>query len=388
MKILWHSNSPFAGSGYGVQTDLFSRALAARGHEILISAYYGHRGAKLTTQPGIDVLPGSMDAWGNDILPAHWSWHKPDVALALMDIWVIRPDVLRSLPLGFWTPIDHEPMPPMVAHHLRSVRHPIAMSRFGEREMRKAGLDPFYVPHAVETDVYKPGDRAGARETLGYPADKFIACVVAANKGTRKNYAGLLKAWARFVETHADALLHIHALPGTQEDGMDLYLLVDFYGIPRHTIEFSDPYLYAQGHYGTRALNTLYNAADVFVLPSMGEGFGVPIIEAQSAGCPVIVTDFTAMRELCFGGFLMGVDDDERVYTNQGSEQAMVAPSKIVRALEYAYEERNNPILRTRAREGAMGYDLQRITERYMLPTLECMAEINRAEAIKGSATA
>lgn len=37
----------------------------------------------------------------------------------------------------------------------------------------------------------------------------------------------------------------------------------------------------------------------------LGEGFGIPIIEAQAAGCPVIVTDCTAMTELCLSGWLI-----------------------------------------------------------------------------------
>jgi glycosyltransferase involved in cell wall biosynthesis len=46
-----------------------------------------------------------------------------------------------------------------------------------------------------------------------------------------------------------------------------------------------------------RALVQRYNQADVFVLPTKAEGWGLPIIEAMACGLPVIVTDYSAQRE-------------------------------------------------------------------------------------------
>ena len=46
-----------------------------------------------------------------------------------------------------------------------------------------------------------------------------------------------------------------------------------------------------------RALVQLYNRADVFVLPTRAEGWGLPIIEAMACGLPVIVTDYSAQRD-------------------------------------------------------------------------------------------
>ncbi len=46
-----------------------------------------------------------------------------------------------------------------------------------------------------------------------------------------------------------------------------------------------------------RALVRLYNQADVFVLPTRAEGWGLPIIEAMACGLPVIVTDYSAPRD-------------------------------------------------------------------------------------------
>jgi len=43
---------------------------------------------------------------------------------------------------------------------------------------------------------------------------------------------------------------------------------------------------------------TLYNAATVFVLPSLIEGFGLPPLEAMACGTPVIVSDTASLPEV------------------------------------------------------------------------------------------
>ena len=46
------------------------------------------------------------------------------------------------------------------------------------------------------------------------------------------------------------------------------------------------------------ALQAAYSLARAFVFPSLAEGFGWPIIEAQACGCPVLTTDAAPMNEI------------------------------------------------------------------------------------------
>ncbi len=43
---------------------------------------------------------------------------------------------------------------------------------------------------------------------------------------------------------------------------------------------------------------------DVLLTTSMREGFGIPLVEAQAFGTPVIMTDFASMPGLCAGEWL------------------------------------------------------------------------------------
>jgi glycosyltransferase involved in cell wall biosynthesis len=43
---------------------------------------------------------------------------------------------------------------------------------------------------------------------------------------------------------------------------------------------------------------SLYEGADIFVYPSLYEGFGLPVLEAMACGCPVIVSNISSLREV------------------------------------------------------------------------------------------
>lgn len=67
-----------------------------------------------------------------------------------------------------------------------------------------------------------------------------------------------------------------------------------------------------KGWIGGGELAALYAGADLFVMPSRYEGFGIPVIEAQKAGVPVLATKFASLPEVCGDGALyIGGDGDE-----------------------------------------------------------------------------
>lgn len=64
------------------------------------------------------------------------------------------------------------------------------------------------------------------------------------------------------------------------------------------------------GHLDDRALAALYRRAEIFVYPSLFEGFGLPPLEAQACGCPVLVAEAGALPEVFANSALFCDPDD------------------------------------------------------------------------------
>lgn len=124
----------------------------------------------------------------------------------------------------------------------------------------------------------------------------------------------------------------------------------------------------------------IYSTIDVLLMPSGGEGFGVPLIEAQACGTPVITTDFTAMSDLVGAGWKIPVVGKQHTPIN--SFWAIPDVDAIVDALEEAYDLWKAGDLRKTMREKAVefasDFDFDIITEKYLIPLLE---EIEHGEA-------
>ncbi len=379
MRVLWLSNAPWSPSGYGEQTAAFVPRLQALGHDVAIAANYGLQAAQFD-YGGTTVYP-SAGGWGNATLGTYAEHFKADLVIALCDAWVLKPELWPDdLRVAVWAPLDHYPVPPAVLKVLQHKQvRTIAMSRFGEDWFTRFGLDPLYVPHGIDTNLFKPYPerKSQLRQGLGVPEDAFLVGMVAANKGNpsipRKSFPQVFDAFARFARKHPDAWMYVHSDPqggGSTGHGCDLDTLALAMQVPQERVILLPPEAWHL-QIPKDAVANLYSAFDVLVNPSMGEGFGIPIVEAQACGCPVIASDHSAMTELTGAGWLVSGDRwwDEL----QSSFLIMPSVDSIENALEAAYESKGDQKIKDAAVEFAMQYDADLVTVEHWEPTLAAL---------------
>ncbi len=397
MKILWISNAPWAPSGYGSQTRQVGLRIAAAGHEIEFSANDGSRGDR--DWNGLLVRGSGSDRFSRDSVREDLDRSGADWVISLYDAWVYTEqgrDPFAGLPrVTGWVPVDHFPTP-LALYGWLEEHGAIAMSEFGHRCLRdtsegfaKSGRRAFpvsYAPHAVD-DVFAPVE-SRFREQIDVPEDAYLVGIVAANYGTRiydrKGFADMAHAMALFMETHRDAYLYVHTLQQTF-DGIDLPMLFAFKGVDAHRLRWADQYAVKKLTVSDEQMAHIYSSLDVLLATSRGEGFGLPVIEAQACGTPVIASNWTAQAELVGevwsegragfqrhpSGWLVAVDPDWD--PRQGADFAKPLIGSITRALNEAYERRGDVAISEAAIAKAAGYRADAVFDRYWRPILAGM---------------
>lgn len=196
----------------------------------------------------------------------------------------------------------------LALHALRRAERLIAISRFTKRCVVEAvGYPPeqiYIVYRAVDTEQFKPLVVPTAfRQKYGLVADQRYILYVG-SEDPRKNIETLLQAFG-IVQQQVPTARLIKAgaayFPAQREKLVKLVAELGLDG----KVCFLD-------HVPEEDLPLLYNAADVFVLPSLYEGFGLPALEAMSCGTPVIAANRASLPEVVGEGGILVDPLDER----------------------------------------------------------------------------
>jgi glycosyltransferase involved in cell wall biosynthesis len=121
----------------------------------------------------------------------------------------------------------------------------------------------------------------------------------------RKNLQGLLDAYARLLSRRSDVPRLVIA-GRADGDGQKLLAAVDRPPLAGH--------VECRGYVPANDREALYKGAQALILPSFDEGFGIPALEAMSAGVPVIVSNRAALPEVVGdAGLYIEPDDVESI---------------------------------------------------------------------------
>lgn len=300
MRLLFSTNAPFAPSGYGNQMlDLMPHI--KQEHEVAISCFYGLEGG-IVKLNDVVMYPKVGHPFGSEAMLFHSRDFSADYVFTLQDIWVLDPKHLKELNRWIaWVPIDHKPAPKQIVDRLKLAHRIITYSKFGQKMLENEGVASTYIPHTVNCEIFTPKDKKAMRKKMGVPDDIYLFGMVGANKDNppRKSFQEAMDAFKRFHDKHPKSGLYIHTL-FQQKGGFPIRDYAKYLGIEQAMYRMDDYQLMFKTDKARMA--EIYGAFDCLLQPSTHEGFGVPIIEAQACGVPVIVTDFTAMPELIVEG--------------------------------------------------------------------------------------
>jgi alpha-1,3-rhamnosyl/mannosyltransferase len=152
-------------------------------------------------------------------------------------------------------------------------------------------VDQLRVPdkkiHVIYNGVdpsFRPGDKSAARSDLGhaFPAGRIL--LVVGNSRPHKNLLTLIQAF-----DIATAIL---------PPEWKLLLVAEGANRLIEQTRIQQDRIIIKTQVSEEQLRLIYRAADAFIMPSLNEGFGLPIIEAMASGLPVLCSDIEVFREI------------------------------------------------------------------------------------------
>lgn len=302
LRLLWVSDSPVLNTGFAkVTRELLARFSADERYEVASFGWFEN--ADASQQFPYPVFAADAEYGQNNFQHVVASF-QPDVVVTLGDVWMVdwiaETECRKDFAWVGYVPIDGAPMPRSWVDLLAEMDEVVAMSKFGQTTIQTAAQHlgaPTHIPLGVDTAVFRPlSNRDQLRAVKGI-TDRFVIGCVARNQ-PRKQYPLLLQAFAEFINTCPDSLLYLHTDPNDVM-GWDLEELVSRYHITDY-VSIAENATLTDG-VDEIEMNQIYNCFDLLVLPTLAEGFGLPLIESLAAGVPVVGTDCSSCPELVEG---------------------------------------------------------------------------------------
>lgn len=237
------------------------------------------------------ILPFLLIKYKADVL--HLPWHSAALLIKT------KPTIITIHDLTEYRLATHYSKSRMIYRKLmipisaRLADMIIAVSEYTKQDIvkyLKVNPKKVKVVYNAPKSIYKPVDR---RKAQSYLADKYnigspFILYVGQIQHPNKNLIPLLHAFKSISDRFP---MHKLVLVGKKHHtGEPVYKTVT-------DLNLSDKIVFT-GYVPDEDLPYFYNSAEVFVYPSLFEGFGIPVVEAMACGCPVITSNTGALPEI------------------------------------------------------------------------------------------
>lgn len=318
MKIMSCCDNAYVSTGYGTAwTNILKRLPKLCPDDEFFHLGWQERGRERMTIDGFTHLPaGKLDKGYDQVFP-YLMKIQPDYLITMADVGIQAgyiEQVFKAKQMGWkgkwiaWTPLDSYSWALGWDEIFDAPDINLAMAKFGEDQMNDNKVhDVKMIPLGVDTKVYKPLETRYEDRKKANLDNKFVVGFVGRNQ-KRKMIDRLVAGFANFSKDKDDVklLLHTDMVP-PDCPGWDIRTLLARFQkldpklLTEDKVNFTKTSLdiVTRQRIDANRMVQMYNMFDLFCYSTGGEGFGMPGIESQSCGVPIIMTDCTTGPELC-----------------------------------------------------------------------------------------
>jgi glycosyltransferase involved in cell wall biosynthesis len=327
LKILYYGDSPLAQTGMGrVADNMLKHIYKATKASIEVVGINHNFPYYDREEYPYKIFPANFnggDPLGRDMIREFILQGRFDVLIMDNDpeiLYSLLPAIKQSqIENKFKTvayfPIDTEApfVGDMVKELIKAIDYPCVFTEFAKsaciENYGKIAEKLTVIYHGVDTDIYKPCnliDRKKFRlDVFDVDDDTFLITNVGRNQW-RKDFYRTIIGFLLFYREHNDSVLYLHAK--RKDIGGDL--LAQFMSccsqvgldstemIKNGRVKFTGDNFNTFTGISQENLAMVYACSDVVVSTNVGEGFGLPTVEAMACNTPVVLPDNTATTEL------------------------------------------------------------------------------------------
>ncbi|XCN74215.1 MAG: glycosyltransferase family 1 protein [Candidatus Electrothrix aestuarii] len=315
MNVAYFSNQFAANQGHGIARyahQLFDELSLLPEISITpVAAWSNHSDDKkneLTQQTGLRLLP-----WGRLGTSVSWTF----LNWPPLEYWMPEAiDVVHAVSLGY--PISTNKPYVVTIHDLGPLTHPEffsntnpwVMKRCLQQAIRKADAficvsqssadelesyvatriaERIHVVHeGVDSLFWSKPDRDSFGTIMDLPQSDVPYILTVGKISPRKNITRVIEAFTKIIDTIPH---HLVLVGGNGWDTDEVMKKISCSTSIKKRIHLA-------GYVSDIQLHALYSSASLYVHPSLYEGFGLPVLEAMAAGCPVVTSAMSSLPEV------------------------------------------------------------------------------------------
>lgn len=271
--------------------------------------------------PGLMAQAGPYaDVYGRQRLCDLLGTGEYDVLFMLQDTFIVK-DVLptikntqkaladmqgaKTFKIVYYFPIDATPKEEWATEVVQQVDFPVAYTKYGRAEIAKfvpSLANMPYVYHGTNTEDFNFIEDREASDKFrhdywnGLADDRFLIINVNRNQ-PRKEIARTLMIMKELKERGVKPLLYLHMQHS--DIGGNIFVMCDQLGLDREDVVLPHPNVFnANQGLPVSILNQIYNAADMVLSTTLGEGWGLSITESFATKTPIVAPDHTSLTEI------------------------------------------------------------------------------------------